>query len=290
METNEMAGSGQGSSPWRIVGGMAGLVAILAIMTFSQANVQDEDAEANQVLSGGAFGYADPEGKRVLAPVDSGLARDMKRFTKAVAVPGRVVDVAFVEAKHTGEDGTTPLEPATFDATSGAVFTAGAGLAGGADVLVATEQFLADREVLPLTPLAHPDCAPQVAAALSERSGRAVAWCRDLAEVAGGGRLSLARFVPRGHDELVSLAYTGPGGPVYRDLPGMADPEGTWRAHDDGKFSAEQYLPLFAFRSKAGLEVAVRWSGSDGESIDLFRQEGSTFAPFVAAFRPRVDD
>ena len=65
--------------PWRTMGGLAGLVVILAIITLAQSNFQEEDAEANQVLSGGAFGYADPDGKRVLAPVDSPLAREMHR-------------------------------------------------------------------------------------------------------------------------------------------------------------------------------------------------------------------
>jgi hypothetical protein len=286
---NEAARSGR-VYPWRIVGGMTGLVAILAIMTFSQANFQDEDAEANQVLSGGAFGYADPEGKRVLTPVETGLARGMKRFSKVVAAPGRVVEASFVAARRAGDEGTGRLEPEAFDEAAGAVFAAGEALPGGENVLVATERFLAEREVLTVTPLDHPDCAPQTAAALAARAGRAVAWCKDLATVGEEGRLSLARFAPRGHDELVTLAYSGTGGPVYRDLPALADPEGTWRTGDGGEFSVANYRPLFAFRSRSGLEVAVRWSGADGEAMDLYRQEGQAFAPFVAATRLRADE
>ena len=88
---------------------------------------------------------------------------------------------------------------------------------------------------------------------------------------------------PRGRQELVTLVYTGPEGPVYFDHPAEADPAGTWRADDGGEFPVESYRPLFAFRTKAGLEVAVRWSGAEGEAMDLYRQEGNTFLPFVAA-------
>ena len=81
MPEMETVRTGRGLGPWRTVGGLVGLVAILALMTVAQSNFQEEDAEANQVLSGGAFGYADPEGRRVLTPVDTGLARGMKRFS-----------------------------------------------------------------------------------------------------------------------------------------------------------------------------------------------------------------
>lgn len=286
---NDAAKSARGTSSWRIVGGMAGLVAILSIMTFSQANFQDEDAEANQVLSGGAFGFADADGRRVLAPVESGLARSMKRFTKAVAAPGKVVDVTFLEARRGAEDGVGRPDPADFDAAPGAVFASGELLPGGGDVLVATDRFLADRQLLALTPLDHQDCAPAVAAALADRAGRSVAWCKDLARVGDTGRLSLARFAAKGREELVTLAYTGPEGAVYRDLPATANPEGTWRPNDGGLFPFDRYRPLFAFRSKTGLEVAVRWSGNDGDEMDLYRQDGATFTPFVAASWPRDD-
>jgi len=286
---NEAGKSAGGRCPWRIVGGVAGLVAILSIMTFSQANFQDEDAEANQVLSGGAFGFADPDGRRVLAPVESGLARSMQRFTKAVAAPGKVVDVAFVEARRGSEDGTGRLDPERFDSAPGAIFTSKEALPAGGDVFVATDRFLADRTVLPVTPVAQADCAQAVTDALAARTGRTVAWCKDLAQVGEQGRLSLARFEAKGHEELVTLAYTGPEGATCRGLPAAATPDGTWRVNDGGLFPLDHFRPLFAFRSKAGLEVAVRWSGDDGDEMDLYRQDGGTFTSYVAASWPRDD-
>lgn len=273
----------KGENPWRTVGGLVGLVVLLTIMTLAQSNFQEEDAEANQVLSGGAFGYADPEGKRVLAPVDAALARGMKRFSKVVTAPGKVVDVTFVEARRGGEDPSSRQVPETFDATAGAVFAAEDGLPGGGDVLVATQRFLAEREVLALSPVDRRDCSPEVRAELTARAGRELAWCKDLAAVSDGGVLSLARYETRGREELVTLAYTGPAGPAFCDHPAEADPAGTWRPDDGGIFSVENYQPLFAFRTKAGLEVAVRWSRGDGDTLDLYRQEGRTLTPFLAA-------
>ena len=171
MSETQADRSVRGESPWRTVGGLAGLVVLLTIMTLAQSNFQEEDAEANQVLSGGAFGYADPEGKRVLAPVDAALARSMKRFSKVVASPGKVVDVAFVEARRVEEEPGARQAPETFDETAGAVFSAGEALPGGGDVLVATERFLAEREVLALSPLDGRDCGPEVRAEL-DRPGR----------------------------------------------------------------------------------------------------------------------
>lgn len=283
MRETETIRTGRGLGPWRTVGGLAALVAILALMTMAQSNFQEEDAEANQVLSGGAFGYADPEGRRVLTPVDAGLARSMRRFSKAVVAPGKVADVTFVEVRGAAEGPSTRQSPETFDATSGAVFTAGEILPGGGDVLVATERFLSEREVLPLTPAAHKECAAGVKAALETRAGRQVTWCQDLAVVDGQGTLSLARFAPRGREELVTLAYTGPGGPVYRDHAAASDPAGTWLPDDASTFPVEGYRPLFAFRTSAGLEVAVRWTDTDGQAMDLYRQEGQTFVPYLAA-------
>lgn len=278
--------SGRRSYLWRIVGGVGGLIVILSIMTFSQANFQDEDAEANQVLSGGAFGYADADGKRLLAPVEPGLGRSMKRFSKAVAAPGRVVSVSFLESRRGGETVAAHRGQPTFAETDGAVFASSETLPGGGDVLVATDRFLAAREVVPVTPLDHPDCARETVAALERHADRPVAWCKDLATVGAQGRLSLARFAPRGRDELVTMAYAGPEGPIYRDLPARADPEGTWRTADGGRFAPQDFRPLFAFHTKDGLEVAVRWSGADEVAMDLYRQQGQVFLPFVAATRP----
>lgn len=284
---SEAAKSAQGT-PWRIVGGMAGLVAILSIMTFSQANFQDEDAEANQVLSGGAFGYADADGKRVVAPVESGLARNMKRFTKAVAAPGKVVDVTFVEARPGAEDGTGRLDPAGFDATPGAVFASGEPLPAGGDVLVATDRFLADRHVLTITPLDHPDCARAITAALSRHAGQPVAWCKDLARIGEHGRLSLARFETKNAKGRLTLTYIDPTSAVFRDLP--EEPAGTDPdQRRDAAFAPGSVRPLFAFRSRTGLEVAVRRTDAAHEEMDLYRQDGETFTPFVAASWSRDD-
>lgn len=273
---------GRTAWPWRTVSGLAGLVILLTVITIAQSNFQEEDAEANQVLSGGAFGYAAPDGRRVLTPVGPGLTREMARFSKVVAAPGRVMDATFAAVRRSGgADG----QAEAFHGTPGAIFTVAAPLPGGADVLVTTEQFLADRQIVPVQPLPdHPDCAPGVVQALAVHAGLAVRWCKDLATVGDdGGRLSLARFAPKGHTELVSVLYSGPGGPIYSDHPADADPSGTWRADDGGNFPLDNYRPLFAFRSKNGLEVAVRWSGAEGENLDLYRQKGQTFRPFVAA-------
>lgn len=284
---NDAVKSARDKIPWRVVGGMAGLVAILSIMTISQANFQDEDAEANQVLSGGAFGFTDTDGRRILAPVESGLARNMRRFTKAVTAPGKVVDVSFVEARRGSEDGTGRLDPARFDTAPGAIFASDAPLPSGGDVLVATDRFLADRELLAVTPLDHPDCSKETTAALTDRTGRAVAWCKDLARIGNSGRLSLARFEAKGHDDHVTLVYTGAEGTVFRELSPESD--GTNAVNTETPLALDRYRPLFAFRSKAGLEVALRRSGDDSDEMDLYRQDGGTFTSFVAASWPRDD-
>jgi len=134
-----------------------------------------------------------------------------------------------------------------------------------------------------VTPAARADCSPAVREALAARSGREVAWCKDVATVEGGGALSVARFESRKGEELVTLAYAAPGETIFLDYPGNADPSGTWRDDDGGEFSLDAYRPLFAFRTADGLELAVRWTGAEGEAMDLFRQDGDRFVPFVAA-------
>lgn len=280
----ESATSGQGFS-WRVACGLSVLVLILSMMALAQANYRVDDPEANQVLSGSAFGYADLPGRQVLVPVEPALARGMKGFRKAVAAPGLVVDLAYAGAQR-GEDGAPgDRTPQRFADTAGAVFAASQAMESGGDVLVATEAFLAERQVLAVTPtMEEAACAAEVRQGLSRRAGREIAWCRELGRLSDGGRLSLARFAPRGRDELVMLAYDAPGtAPVYLHYPASADPGGTWRADDGGEFSLTDYRPLFAFRSRAGLELAVRWSGPEGDALDLYRQEGDALTPYVAA-------
>lgn len=283
---SESTTPGQGLS-WRAACGLTVLVLTLSMMALAQANYRTDDPLDNQVLSGSAFGYADLPGGQVLVPVEPTLARGMKGFRKAVAVPGQVVDLAYAGAQR-GQDGERAAQtPQRFADTAGAVFAASQSLTPGDDVLVATEDFLAARRVLSVTPAADgawAECAAVAREGLARRTGREIVWCRELGSVSDGGRLSLARFAPRGQDELVVLAYDAPGTPpVYLHYPGSADPGGTWRADDGGEFPLQAYRPLFAFRSEAGLELAVRWSGPDGDALDLYRQEGDTLTPFVAA-------
>ncbi|KHK02994.1 hypothetical protein [Desulfovibrio sp. TomC] len=278
---SEAATSGQGLS-WRAACGIAVLVLTLTMIAMAQANYHADDPQANQVLSGSAFGYADLPGRQVLVPVETALARGMKGFRKAVAVPGRVVDLTYAGAQHGADAGA---DAGRFAGTPGAVFAASQGMEPGSDVLVATEAFLAERDVLAVTPAtgdrACDDAARQ---GLLQRTGREIVWCREVATLSDGGRLSLARFAPHGRDELVVLAYSAPGGqPAYLEYPGSADPGGTWRLDDGGEFSLDAYRPLFAFRGPQGLELAVRWSGPEGDALDLYRQADDSFTPFVAA-------
>ncbi|MHC1791042.1 hypothetical protein [Solidesulfovibrio sp.] len=286
---SESATSDQGLS-WRAACGIAVLVLTLSMMALAQANYGEDDPGANQVLSGSAFGYADLPGRQVLVPVETGLARGMKDFRKAVAAPGRVVDLAYAGAQRGVEAQAGDQGRDRFAGTSGALFAASQDMEPGGDVLVATEAFLAERRVLAVTPAAEgAACAGAVRQDLQQRAGRDIVWCREVATVADGGRLSLARFAPRGREELVVLAVTAPGQqPVYLDYPGTAEPGGTWRVADGGEFSRDVYQPLFAFRGPGGLELAVRWSGPEGDTLDLYRQEGDLLAPFVAANRERA--
>ena len=282
----------QGGFPWRLACGLAALIATLSMMTMAQANHHEDDPLTNQVISGSAFGYADAPGRQVLVPVETALARGMKQFRKAVAAPGRVVDLTYGGAQRAGDGGAGPQTPQRFADTPGAVFAANQPVGEGGDVLVATEAFLAERQVLRVTPARGDDCSPAMTSLLTARSGRDVAWCRKVADVEGGGSLSLARFAPRGRDELVTLAYAAPGEKtVFLDHPASADPGGTWKPDDGGEFFPENYRPLFAFRTRAGLELAVRWSGPDGDSMDLYRQDGEALVPFVAAswYRPDAE-
>ena len=281
---SESATSDQGLS-WRVACGLTVLALTLSMMALAQANYRENDPLANQVLSGSAFGYADPPGRQVLVPVEPALARGMKGFRQAVAAPGRVVDLAYAGTQR-GEDGEHgDLTPQRFADTAGAVFTTSQPLAPSGDVLVATDAFLAARQVLAVTPATDDaPCAAQVRADLARRAGREIVWCRELGTVSDGGRLSLARFAPHGHNELAVLAYDAPGHPAaYLHYPATAEPGGTWRVDDDGEFPVAAYQPLFAFRSETGLELAVRWSGPEGDTLDLYRQEGDAFTPYVAA-------
>lgn len=279
---------GRRTWPWRTVGGLGTLVVLLSLITIAQSNFQ-EDAEANQVISGGAFGYAAPDGRRVLAPVDADLAREMKRFSKVVAAPGRVMNATFAAMRRASGDADGQT---AFNDTPGAIFTVATPLPGRAGVLVATDQFLAQRQVVPVTPLPdRPNCAAAAVKALAEHAGRPVRWCKVVATVGhDGGRLSVARFATQGHTELVSVLYTGPGGPIYSDHPADTDPSGARQSDAADRFSPDTYRPLFAFRGKDGLEVAVRRSEANGETMDLYRQQGQTFQPFIAASWSREAD
>ena len=265
--------------PWRVAGGMVVLVLALTVVALAQSGHQDEDPLTNQVVSGGAFGRANGDGRQVLVPVDTGLARGMKGFRKAVVASGRVVDLTYAGVRRDVSD----ADGRDFGRSTGAVFDAGEPLGPDGDVLVATDGFLEDRQVLAITPVSSGECPQNVREALASRSGRAVAWCRTVARVDGGGTLELARFAPKGHDALATLAYADARGLVFLDYPATTDPGGTWRAEDGGEFPLADYRPLFAFRTATGLELAVRWAGPEGEAMDLYRQKGDAFVPFVAA-------
>lgn len=269
--------------PWRAACGVAVLVLTLSMMALAQANYREDDPGANQVLSGSAFGFADQPGRQVLVPVEPGLARGMKGFRKAVAAPGRVVDLAYAGSQRSELDAGASSQ--RFAEVSGAVFAASQTFGPGDHVLVATEDFLAERQVLAVTPAAgEVPCSPAMRRELADRAGRDLAWCREIGTLSDGGRLSLARFAPHGRDELVTLGWSMPGAPtVYLDHAGTAEAGGTWQVGDGGEFSPEAYQPLFAFAGASGRELAVRWSGPEGDALDLYRQDGDTLAPFVAA-------
>ena len=207
------------------------------MMALAQANYREDDPGANQVLSGSAFGFADQPGRQVLVPVEPGLAQGMKGFRKAVAAPGRVVDLAYAGSQR--GDLAPEASARRFDEISGAVFAASQAVGPGDHVLVATEEFLAARQVLAVTPAAgEVPCSPAVRREMADRTGREVAWCREIGTLSDGGRLSLARLAPHSRDELVTLGWSMPGAPtVYLDHAGTAEAGGTWRAGDGGEFS-----------------------------------------------------
>lgn len=271
--------------PLRVAGGLVVLVLALSVLALAQSGHQDDDPHSNQVFSGGAFGRCDDGGRQVLVPVETGLARGMKGFRKAVTAPGRVVDLTYAGVRRDAADADGP----GFGRATGAVFAASASLGAADDVLVATDDFLENRQVIAITPVAGTECPSEVRERLTARSGRPVTWCRTVGTVEGGGALELARFAPKGHEELVTLAYVDGKDMVSLDYPGTADPEGTWRTDDGNEFPVENYRPLFAFRTATGLELAVRWSGPEGEVMDLYRQDGALFVPFVAATWPHGD-
>ncbi len=279
----ETATPDQGSFPWRIACGMAVLVLALTVMALAQSGHDDDDPAANQIFSGSAFGYADGQGRQVLVPVETGLARGMKGFRQAVAAPGQVVPLTYAGVRHGDEPGGDPA----FGEVSGALFAAGTAMGPRGEVLVATDGFLAERRVLAVTSVPARECPARLRRVLEARAGREAAWCREVADVEGGGALALARFAQKGRDELATLAYADPEGLVFLDYPATADPGGTWRPDDGGEFPLEGYRPLFAFRTADGLELAVRVSGGDGAAMELYRQEGDAFVPFVAAVWPR---
>ncbi len=285
---HEAATPDQEFFPWRAVCGMAALVLTLSVMALAQSNHYEDDPVANQVLSGGAFGYADGQGRQILVPVETGLARGMKGFRKAVAAPGRVVDLAYAGVRRGGE--ADRQSSGAFRDAAGAVFAASESVGPDGDVLVTTEKFLADRQVLAVTPLENRQCSGRLRDLLEERAGRSVSWCRDVAAVEGGGVLTLARYAPRGRDELVTLAYADQDGLVVLEYPANDDPGGAWRGDEGSAVPVEGYRPLFAFRTREGLELAVRWTGTEGEAMNLYRQEGQAFVPFVAASWPHADE
>ncbi|WP_428563106.1 MAG: hypothetical protein ACP59X_23150 [Solidesulfovibrio sp. DCME] len=279
----ETATPDQGGFPWRMVCGMAALVLTLTVMALAQSGHDEGDPAANQIFSGSAFGYADGQGRQVLVPVETGLARGMKGFRQAVAAPGKIVPLTYAGVRTGDEAGGD----AAFGEVSGALFAAGSTLGPEGEVLVATDGFLAGRQVLAVTPVAARECLAGLRQALEARAGRAALWCREVAAVEGGGALALARFAPKGRDELATLAYAEADRLVFLDYPATADPGGAWRPDDGGEFPLDGYRPLFAFRTDDGLELAVRVSGGGNASMDLYRQEGDAFVPFVAAAWPR---
>ncbi len=280
---SEAATPDQGGLPWRAACGMAALVLTLSVMALAQSNHREDDPTANQVLSGSAFGYADAPGRQVLVPVEPALARGMKQFRKAVAAPGRVVDLTYAGAQRAGDGGAAGQGAGRFAGMAGAVFSASAPVGSGGDVLVATDAFLADRQVLAVTPLPRTDCAPGLRQSLAVRAGRRVAWCKDVASVADGGVLSLAGFEDRDGNGGLTLAYDAPGGTVLLDYPANGGPDGPWAVDGGRSCSVDSFQPLFAFRTVDGLELAVRWSEEDGDAMELYRQQDDRFVPFVAA-------
>lgn len=277
---------------WRIACGVAVLALTLSMMALAQANYREDDHGAgNPTLAGSAFGLADMPGRQVLVPTEPGPARGMKGFRKAVAAPGRVVDLAYAGVQRGDGDPAAGPSARRFAEAAGAVFAASREFAPGDHVLVATEEFLAARQVLAVTPVVgETACARDVREALAARAARAVVWCRVVGAVDDGGRLSLARFAPHGREELVTLAWTMPEAPtVYLDHVGTAEAGGTWRVGDGGEFAPEAYQPLFAFLGASGRELAVRWSGPEGDALDLYRQDGDSLVSSVAAVWPRPE-
>ncbi len=279
----ELATPDQGRFSWRVACGLAILVLTLTVMALAQSGHDGSDPLANQIYSGGAFGYADRDGRQVLVPVDAGLARGMKGFCKAVATPGRVVPLTYAGVRRGGSGS----DMAGFGDTSGAVFAAGGRVGPGGDVLVATDDFLASRRVLGLTPLQDQECPAGLRQALAARAGRPVVSCRDVATVDGGGVLALARFASEDGRERLTLAYAGSDGLVCLDDPDAADFVAPWRPDADARFPEDGLRPLFAFRTGQGLELAVRRTGGELSCMELYRQDGDVFVPYVAASWPR---
>jgi hypothetical protein len=149
-----------------------------------------------------------------------------------------------------------------FDVVSGNI--------GGELCVLFDHPYLEAREILPVTDRQE-ECRSEVRSRIPRIDGREARSCLLIATFAGTVRLLAVEYAPQGNHLLAAFVLLTASRAYLEALPAEQG-ESAWRVDDDGHFEPRAVSALLALKARDGsIELAIDWSGIEGDSLTLYR-------------------
>ena len=223
----------------------------------------------------GVFALPDSTGTHLLAPADLPSPAE---FHTAICPSGQSYPVQFERRQTGGPDYNGRQTAANFDKLPGNVFSILRGkVASDATCLLAGATLLPSTTPIPVARLAPASqCGAKVRLRISTSRTRRVANCWPLATLPAGKELMLVEFARQDQDALASIVLIDGDRSVFADYPAVyhGDSLDLWRVDDGGVLDPASIHILALLQRDASYMLAVSWSGTEGENLNLFVSNG----------------
>ena len=222
----------------------------------------------------GGFALRDRSGGRLLLIPNLSRPEILKT---ALCSRGLQVPVRFERRQAERQGGNGRQTPQRFDELGGSVYTVLTGnVLDDATCFLASEPLLAGSTVLSVGAPSGPGGCAQIGQFATLRR-RPVVHCWPLARVAPGIEIALLEFERRGKDALASIVFVDGGRTIFADYPAeyRAGGEDLWRVDDGGVLSPDNIEIVCALQRRDWYALGVRWSGAEGQLLQLWVADGS---------------
>lgn len=231
-----------------------------------------------------AFGFADGEGKRIIA-IENGQEIDRERTEEEIAVAesyntaignnGQVLSIQFSKRQSRGKQDNGRQSAHNFNHLEGDVYeVVGEGAKPNESYYLVNNDLFNIEALIKLDQSEVKDVPAELSEAIAKQKKRKVVQGWQLASTEKGQQILLVQFERIGEQMLASLVLYGDGKMAFMDYPAVFNEASTWRVDDGGAVSPGMFSFLFAARSFDGIVLGVKWIGAEGETLSILKQSG----------------